>query len=74
MGEVLPHTFEHELNTKSIKLDPTIIDLLQPRPLQLSLGDEPSMDDMTEVIKGVPNWKAGGPDGLPAELLKLDHP
>ena len=32
------------------------------------------MDEITEVIKGMPNWKAVGPDGLPAELLKLDHP
>ena len=24
--------------------------------------------------KAMPNWKAIGPDGLPAELLKLDHP
>ena len=30
------------LNTTSQKLDPTIIDLLPPRPLKLSLGDEPS--------------------------------
>ncbi len=29
---------------------------------------------MTEAPKGMPNWKAVGPDGLPAELLKIDHP
>ena len=27
------------LNTISLKLDPTILDLLPPRPLELSLGD-----------------------------------
>ena len=32
------------------------------------------MDDMTGVIWGMPNWKAVGPDSLPAELLKLDNP
>ena len=32
------------------------------------------MDEMTEAFKGMPNWKAVGPDGLPAELLKTDHP
>ena len=32
------------------------------------------MDDMTAVIRGMPNWKAVGPDSLPAELLKIDHP
>ena len=30
------------LNTKPLKHDPTIIDLLLPRPHKLSLGDEPS--------------------------------
>ena len=62
------------LYTKSLKLDPTIVDLMPQRLLQLSLGDELSRDEMMEVIKGMPNWKAIGPDGLPAELLKLDHP
>ena len=32
------------------------------------------MDDMVGVIRGMPNWKAVGPDALPAEVLKLDHP
>ena len=32
------------------------------------------MDDLTVVIRGMPNWKAVGPDSLPAELLKIDHP
>jgi len=62
------------LNTKSLKLDPTIIDLVPPRPLKLSLGNEPSIDEMMEAVKGMSNWKAVGPDGLPVEVLKLDHP
>ena len=32
------------------------------------------MDNMMEVIRGMPNWKAVGPDSLPAEVLNLDHP
>ena len=32
------------------------------------------MDDMTAVIRGMPNWKAVGPDSLPAELLKIENP
>ncbi|CAN0446633.1 unnamed protein product, partial [Laminaria digitata] len=44
------------------------------QPLTPSLGDEPTMDDTTAVIRGMPNWKAVRPDSLPAELLKLDHP
>ena len=61
------------LITKLVKLDPTIIDLLSPRPLKLSLEDEPSMDEMAGALKGMPNWKAVGPDGLPGELLKTEH-
>ena len=62
------------LNTKSRKLDPTISGLFPQRPLAPSLGDEPTMDDTTAVIRGMPNWKAAGPDSPPAELLKIDHP
>ena len=32
------------------------------------------MDEMTEALKGMPIWKAVGPDGLPAEILNNDHP
>ena len=32
------------------------------------------MHDMMGVIVGMPNWKAVGPESLPAEALKLDHP
>ena len=72
MGEVLPQNLE--LNTKSLKLGPTIIELFLPRPLELSLGDELSMNEMMEVIKGMPNWKVVEPDDLTAEFLKLDNP
>ena len=59
---------------KSLNLDPTIIDLLPTRLLKLSLGDELSMDKMTEALQGMSNWKAVGPVCLSAELLKLDLP
>ena len=62
------------LTTKSSKLDPTIIALFPRRPLGPSLGDEPTMDDMTAVIRGMPNWKAVGPDSLPAGLLNSTTP
>ena len=52
----------------------TITVLFPQRPLAPSLGVEPTMDDMMGVIRGMPNWKAVGPDSLPAEVLKLDHP
>ena len=60
------------LNTKSLKLDPTIIDLLPPRPLKLSLEDELSMQEMTEALGGMSNWNAVRLDGLPAQLYKID--
>ena len=62
------------LNTKSLKLDLTIIDLLPSRPLKPSLGNEPFMDEMTDSLKGMLNWNAVRPDGLLAKLLKIDHP
>ena len=52
------------LNTKSLKLDPTIIDLLPPRPLELALGDEPSTDEITEVVKACRTGKRSGQAAL----------
>lgn len=46
MSAVLPQS----LNMESLKLDRTIIGLLPPRPLELSLGDEPFLDEMAEVM------------------------
>ena len=66
--------FQPVLHKKSPKRDVTIIALFPQRPLAPLLGDEPTMDDMTGVIRDMPNWKAVGPDSLPAEALKLDHP
>ena len=51
-----------------------MIDLFPKRPLPLSPGGEPTIDKITGIIRSVPNRKAAGPDYLPAELLKLDHP
>ena len=62
------------LDTKSLNLDPTIIDLLPRRPLKLLLGEGSFMDEMTEALEGMLKWNAVGPDGLPAELLNPDHP
>ena len=39
---------------------------------------EPTIIEVTAVIRRtllcMPNWKAGGRDSLPAELLKYNHP
>ena len=66
--------FRTLLHTKSPKLDPAINDLFPQRPLAPSLADELTVDKMTAVIRSMPIWKAVGPDSLPSELLKIDHP
>ena len=65
---------KRDCGSKGVKLDPTIVDLLPRRSLELSLGNEPSMDEMMEALEGISNWKYVGPCGLPAELLEIDHP
>lgn len=42
--------FHKLLNTKLLKLDPAVIDLFPSRPLELSLGDEPPLNEMTGVV------------------------
>ena len=71
MGGVLPDPPEQEVAQTRPNYHRPIPTL---RPLAPSLGVEPTMDDMTGVMRGMPNWKAVGPDSLPAEVLKLDHP
>ena len=60
--------FDNLLNTKSLRLDPTVIELLPPRSRELSLEHERSTDEMKEEIKRTPNWKAVGADALQDEL------
>lgn len=38
------------------------------------LEKKPTMNDMTAVVWGMPNWKAVEPDSIPAELLQPNHP
>ena len=62
------------LNKNSPKLDPVVSALFLQRPLIPSLGDELTIDGMTGIIRGMPNWNAVGQYFCPADLLKLDHP
>ena len=57
--------FKTLLNTKSPKLDPTIIEQFPARPVELALGDPPTMHDVEDAIRGMANEKAVGPDSLP---------
>ena len=59
------------LNTKSDMLDPDIPKRLPQHPFASALGIEPTEEEIATATKTMANAKAVGPDGLPAELLKL---
>ena len=63
--------FHKQLNTKSPTLDPSIVDELKQWPPCRPLDDVPSRYDVEEAIRALANRNAVGPDGLPAELLKV---
>ena len=59
------------LNTKSLSLDPQVADRLKQRRICTPLDNTPTLFEVEEVILGMANRKAVGPDELPAELIKL---
>ena len=63
--------FRSLLNSKSDMLDADIPKRLPQHPVANALGTEPTKEEITTAIKAMANAKAVGPDGLPAELLKL---
>ena len=63
--------FHKLLNTKSPTLDRSIVDELKQWPPCRSLDDSPSRYEVEEAIRALAKRKAVGPDGLPAELLKV---
>ena len=63
--------FAFLLNTTSDALNRTIIEGLSPKPVALSLGDPPVVDETKQALRPMANGKVMGPDELPAELLKL---
>ena len=63
--------FRSPLNSKSDIIDPDITKRLQQHPVASTLGIEPTEDEIATTMKAMSNTKAVGPDGLPAELLKL---
>ena len=63
--------FHKLLNTKSPTLDASIVDELKQWPPCRPLDDVPSRYEVEEAIRALANRKAVGPDGLPAELLKV---
>ena len=63
--------FHEVLNTKSTTFEPSIVDELKQWPPCRPLGDVPYRYEVEEAINALANRKAVGPDGLPAELLKV---
>ena len=63
--------FHSLLNSKSDMLDPDIPKRLPQQPVASALGIEPTEEGIATAMKSMANERAVGPDGLPAELLKL---
>ena len=53
-------------------LDPDIPKRLPQHPAASALGIEPAKEEIATAMKAMAKEKAVGPDGLPAEQLKLD--
>ena len=64
--------FRSLLNSKSDVLDADIPTRLLQHPVASALGIEPTEEEIATAMKAMANAKAVGPDGLPAELLKLE--
>ena len=71
MRERLVRWFHKLLNTKSPTLDPSIVDELKQCPPYRPLDAVPSRYEVEEAICALANRKPVGPDGFPAELLKV---
>ena len=59
------------LNSKSDMLDPDLPKRLPQQPVASALGIQPTEQEIAAATNAMANEKAVGPDGLPAELLKL---
>ena len=63
--------FRSLLNAKSDMLHPDILKKLPQHPIASALGIEATEEEIDTAMKAMANVEAVGPDGLPAELLKL---
>ena len=63
--------FRSLLNSQSDMLGPDIPKRLSQQPVASALGIEPTEEEIATAMKEMANETAVGPDGLPAELLKL---
>ena len=63
--------FASLLITTSAALNQTISESLSPKPVDVSLGYPPVVNESKQALRSMANGKAMGPDELPAELHKL---
>ena len=63
--------FHTLLNAKSPKLDPSIAERLDQWPENMPLGVQPTVQELTGVIRLLANGKAVGLDGVSVELFKI---
>ena len=63
--------FHTLLNAKSPRLDPNIAESLDQWPENISLGVQPTIQELTDAIRSFANGKAVGPDGVSVELFKI---
>ena len=63
--------FRPLLHSKFNMPDPDILKWPPQHPVASTLGIEPTEKEIAPAMKAMANAKAVGPDGLPAELLKL---
>ena len=63
--------FQALLNVKSPRLDPNIANGLDQWPEFMPLGVQPTMQELTDVIRSFANGKAVGADGVSVELFKI---
>ena len=63
--------FHTLLNAKSPRLDPNIVEGLDQWPKHMPLGVQPTMQELTDVIRLLTNGKAVGPDEVSVELFNI---
>eukprot|EP00903_Cladosiphon_okamuranus_P014000 g13019.t1 len=68
--------FNAPLNSRSPNMNPDVVRQVTQRLAPSNVGREGAAPDLQEVkagAKALSNWKAPGPDLIPAELLKIDE-
>ena len=67
MGSVVSHLPEHQVSEARPKYRRS----LEQWPENTTLGNQPTMQELTDAIRSLANGKAVGPDGVPVELFKI---